>query len=511
MEFEFDESIDMRSFRSAFSITPDLGSPPEISGSGKRVKIKLAGGLREATTYIVTIGASLRDLHSVSLDAPIIIAFSTGEEIDGGIIKGNVVRALNGTAAPSVDMFAFASDDSLALSEPPLYRTQTASDGSFIFRYLAESSYVVVAVQDANQNHQMDEGEKRGVAPVHMISADTTGLAPSLPWVLAVHDRSAPILERVRAITTGDLELRFSEPLDLDINHPFEAGNQDQFTFEVRDSLDESSSIVRWLYFTESKSRTIFARIDSIAPGRYTLIGSSAVSDSSGNTMAPGSWEFVVNPGLEERRSPNFLSWVPDSAMAMINTPRRIWENERFGVRFDSPVNSLQFEIQDTTGADVPMRGDRTDPGLFEFERTAFTEPFLIRLIDPPDSSVAGLFQFATDREAGALVLEARGADAELIIEVFSLENEADAVLRVVSDQESISLDGLPGGFRARLRVFVDLDGNGKWNPGSLSPYEPSEPIQWIRSDEPVRARWDTVLPDTLQFFSQPDSTLIRQ
>jgi len=503
IEFEFDEAVDLRSFIRAFSISPDLSGPTDISGSGKRMRVKLPDELRDSTTYIVTIDASLRDVRSVTLDAPIILAFSTGGEIDAGVLSGKVVRALDGSNASAVDVFAYTDDDSTTLAQAPLYRTQSAANGVFSFKYLSEREYVVVAVNDANRNRLIDDGEAYGISPDRFISADTIGTAPILPWVLAMHDNVAPNLERVRALTHYDLELRFSEPLDLDLNNPFEAGVDGRFSFALEDSLGRESADIHSLYFRESGSRTVFARTDSMASGNYRLTGGAAISDSSGNQMTSGNWDFTVNSGLPPIAAPEFLSWLPDSMIVTTSTPRRIWQLEDLGVRLDAPSNEIELEIQDTTGTDLQLSVDLMDATSFVIgnkQRNALSEPFVIRLIQSADSARTGVFQFTQDRSSGALVLETDDAEGPVIVEVFDRASSGGPIARGSSETASVLIDGLPGGLSARLRAWVDLDGNGRWDPGSLSPYQPSEPIGWIESDEPVRARWDTVLPDTLRF-----------
>lgn len=508
VEFEFDEAINVRTFGRALSITPDLVGTPRISGSGKKIKVRLPGELRESTTYILTLDVSLRDLHNVSLDSPISIAFSTGDEIDAGRMSGRLVHASSGQAAGGVDVFAFADNDSLTLRSPPLYRTQTGSNGSFRFNYVSTGEYFVVAVDDANRNRLMDEGEKRAVPPLDRISADSLGASPSRPWILAVHDRIPPTIERVRAVSSRDLELRFSEPLDTDVNHPSIFGFAESHRLTLQDSLGNSVGDVGELYFTESRSRILFARVDSLSPGSYSLLGSAPVSDSLGNKMQEGVWPFTVSSLVSESAPPAFLNWTPDSLVVIPNQARRVWNPERFGIRLSSPAARLQISISDTTGAAVDLTINRLDPTYFEIgqgQRSTQDAPFLVEVEGlQPDTTISGLFQFASSRLSGALVLETKNASGLIVVEVFRRDRDTLPVMTISSQDPSITLDGLPGGFRARLRVYVDLDDSGRWNAGSLRPFQPSEPVGWVVADEPVRARWDTVLPDTLDLGTLP-------
>jgi len=218
--------------------------------------------------------------------------------------------------------------------------------------------------------------------------------------------------------------------------------------------------------------------------------------------MESGTWNFVVNEGMAAPERPRFLSWTPDSILAMANVARPIWGIEQFGVRFNSPISNPQFDVRDTTGVAIELDGYQPDPSLYLFNKPENSDPFVIQPVDSQDSTSTGVFQFSDARNSGALVLETQGANGPVIVEVFSQDSIDKAVLRVSSAESSVLLGGLPGGFRARLRAFVDQDRDGRWNSGRLSPYESAEPMGWVLSNEPVRARWDTVLPDTLIFGS---------
>ncbi len=109
LTFTFSEPVDEASLLNAFSITPELLGPIEVKSSGRTVTVRLPETLREETTYRVTLDTSLRDRRSVSLDAPITLAFATGSEIDTAKLAGHMVRATDGSPASGIDVLAYAS------------------------------------------------------------------------------------------------------------------------------------------------------------------------------------------------------------------------------------------------------------------------------------------------------------------------------------------------------------------------------------------------------------------
>jgi hypothetical protein len=531
IEFEFDEAVDVRSFTSAFSISPDLNGPPSISGSGKRVRVRLPEDPRAETTYIVSLKATLKDVHGVVLTAPITIAFSTGSVIDAAMMSGNVVRALDGKPVAGVDVFAFASDDSLTIVGPPLYRTQTAKSGEFLFNHVAQKAYFVVAVRDANRNRLLDPGEAYGVPPVHFLQADSVAVSPEIPWVLTSRDNTPPSLERVRVVSPTELELRFSEPLNTDLNAfrfpPSAAGMQSVF-----DTLGNQISPLS-LYIKESRSRSIFAKSLPLQEGIYLLEGPSPASDSSGNIRHPVSSRFSVPSVLPPAAAPEFMMWVPDSAVVSTDVaatesglgPRTIWPQEQFGFRTTVPVDTLyKATLRDTSGTLYDARFLKREDNFFTLEKSGafpFTEPFFVEInqkdFGGPDSVVTGFFRYATSRELGSLSyvihLQPNPGKPVVFSELFeasdrsfpftrSLETGKDSELE--GSPKSVLIDQLPGGKKVFLRVYQGKQSSDRWWGGSIFPWIPAEPITWIEVTEPVRSRWETALPDTLDFRAWP-------
>ena len=515
LQFMFDEPVDVRSFTRAFSITPDINGIPEISGSGKRVTIKLPEDLRPATTYIVSLDASLRDVRSVPLTAPITLAFSTGETIDKGKLNGRIVRSIDGAPAPGADVFAFANHDSLTLSGPPLYRTQTGSDGSFTFTNLAEAPYFILALRDANSNRRLDVGEAVAVPPLEYVLADTVGSPPKNPWILSLIDREAPKIERVRAINRRDLEVRFSERLALSLNsaHPLVRSADPPI---IKDSTGTSVETDLDFFYVETNPREVFVRSSGLRAGSYVLEGWWAVQDSSGNQTLQESVHFTVPEGLAEPEGVRFMTWIPDSTVTSTTTLKRLWPLEELGIRTNVPPDTvLQVVVKDTSGVTIPVTLIQSQPNLFilEQETAALGQaPFFIELDQSEfgngDSLMTGFFQFESEQQTGEISFMVYPAPAEsihIVTDVFKATDLSRPLFSQTDSDEQVRISGIPGGMSLMLRVHQSALPAKAWYPGTMRDiWAGPEPIAWIKVDQPVRARWETVLPDTLDFRDWP-------
>lgn len=502
--FRFSEAVDAGSFSSAFSITPDLSGRPEFKGSGKTMRVVFEEELRPNTTYIVTLDANLRDARRVALDAPITMAFATGDQIDVGRLEGRLVEYDAGNPASEIDVFAYADSDSTSLAEAPLYRTQTGRDGQFRFSNVAEGNYFIVGVDDANGNRRIDAGEAIAIPPVEYLTADSAASAPDEPWIVFLPDTQAPRLDRVTTAYADRLELRFSEPLALHLNDPFAAGQEGSHALVIEDSVGTPVGDVLDVWFEESRPRTLLARLPSLAPGTYRISGDLAVADSAGNPGMIEASEFAIQSGAELAPSPEFQTWIPDSLVTQLLIPRTIWPIENAGFRLNAP-GAITISATDTMGQSIEAMFAPVDATAWQLQRPGPQQPFDVLISSADGDSLAdALFRIASSRDTGALVIPVQGHNGALVIQLMSdRDRSADAgrpVMTMRTESESVLFDGLPAGFNARARFIEDADGNGQWTSGQLHPWMPAERVRWVTSNEPVRARWETVLSDTLSF-----------
>ena len=95
-------------------------------------------------TYIISINRDLTDEHRVNLPQGIQVAFSTGSEIDRGIISGTVQYSKDA----SLNLWKIQNDnDNLKFYERvPDYVIDASSEGYYEFNFLSSGEYRIAAV-----------------------------------------------------------------------------------------------------------------------------------------------------------------------------------------------------------------------------------------------------------------------------------------------------------------------------------------------------------------------------
>ena len=539
---EFSEYVERSTLTRALTITPPLDGRLQFDWSGRGVEVELPTSLRDSTTYILSLSADLTDARGVALDRPLTIAFSTGPRINQGTIKGRVVGPRQGTPQPQVDVYAYGLADSevpppTPLPERPDYRTQTGTDGTFSFEYLREQRYYVVALQDNNRNRQPDPGEAFAVPPHEALAADSGSTPVPVPWFLTTADTLGPTLRRVEPRTQRRLRLRFSEPVRLS------AGARTDWV--LRDSTTGASVAVNGVYRPDDQN-TVVLRTAPMKATRHALVwGDSVVTDTLGQALRRDTARFqaATRPDTLQTR---FQAFVPDPSPSdsVVTLRPGVQPGVRFNQPPDSSVLRRGLSLQDTTGQRRSFSLSTDDGRTYRLEPSpplGAEMPVEVRVeggvLAGPDSTYRRQYQRIARDRLGAL--EGRvvladtihssvpprssatdsgrtntPADTGRIIQVEayptqSSETESARPLRVVPGSTFVVRE-LPEA-QYRFRAFLDRNGNGRWDGGTLEPFGRAEPVTWSESATELRPRWTSVLPAPLRLpvltAPAPDST----
>ena len=156
IELTFDEYITINDPIKEVQISPLLAIQPVVTNNGKKVIIKIIDSLlEENTTYRLSLGSAVRDLHESNVFAGYSYTFSTGAYFDSLQLNGRVTNAATGlpdTSGILVGLYAGNEGDSAIVRHKPKYITRPDASGYFIFRGLPDKKFRIYALKDANDN-----------------------------------------------------------------------------------------------------------------------------------------------------------------------------------------------------------------------------------------------------------------------------------------------------------------------------------------------------------------------
>lgn len=164
IDLHFNEYITLSDVSTQVQISPILPIQPIVTSVNKKVSIKLADSLLQPnTTYRISFGTAIKDLHEGNVYSGYTYTFSTGNYFDSLELDGRVLSAVTGlpdSGTVLVLLYDHTETDSVVARKKPLYITTAQKDGNFSFKGLPGKSFKIFALKDYNANMMYDGGDE---------------------------------------------------------------------------------------------------------------------------------------------------------------------------------------------------------------------------------------------------------------------------------------------------------------------------------------------------------------
>lgn len=162
----FDEFIQLKDLNNQLIISPPLENSPDIKVKNKILTIDFDKDeiLKPNTTYSMSFGNALQDIHENNPIDNFKYIFSTGNFIDSVIVKGKIENAFDHKTSKGVLVMLYTDfSDSVIYKKKPDYFAKTKEDGTFQIDNIRTDKYKLLVLKDANANYKYDsENESVG-------------------------------------------------------------------------------------------------------------------------------------------------------------------------------------------------------------------------------------------------------------------------------------------------------------------------------------------------------------
>lgn len=282
IRLKFDRYVNERSVEEAIFISPYIGTL-EFNWSGKELEILFSEKLRSNTTYVMNVGTDVVDLNNNRMAQAFTLAFSTGRELDRGVIEGRVYPRNNGDAVSGIMIFAYRlnglNPDTLnPIIEKPDFITQAGKNGDFFLRHIPFGSYRVFAIRDEYRNLIYDrEVDEYGVPSGIINISASDSLTKDILMKLAKEDTTGPRLVKVTAPDRNHILAEFSESIN--------PASVSLSSFSVTDTLDRKPLNLFAVYPSPAASNSLFAVTQKQDSGRVFCLTVQGVTDSAKNKI----------------------------------------------------------------------------------------------------------------------------------------------------------------------------------------------------------------------------------
>jgi hypothetical protein len=264
----FSEWIDKDAARGKVFLSPPPAKKLEVEVDGNVLRVATDALLDSATTYVLGVSGTVKDLHGLPAEGPFRLMFSTGPALDSGVLAGSI--ALFPGSRPPPGTFAALYPEEPALRarfghlvrpngrdergradslphphrERPAYLAPADSLGRFLVEGARPGRYRVFAFQDADRDLIPDpSSEPLAVGPAaHVATAE----GPEVSLALSGFDTAAMRLTNARwsherliaGFSLGTVRLRFSRPV-----HPIRALRRELYSVRKAGAVGAAGAV----------------------------------------------------------------------------------------------------------------------------------------------------------------------------------------------------------------------------------------------------------------------------
>ena len=560
----FDEYIKLENAAEKIIVSPPQIEMPEIKALGKKISVKLLDTLKQNTTYTIDFSDAIEDNNEGNPMGQFTYYFSTGKNVDTMEVAGNVLAAENLEPIKGILVGLHSDTTDTAFTTKPFDRVaRTDGNGRFVIKGVAPGNYRIYALKDMDGDFKMSRGEMLSFSKDIVTPGSYPDLRYDTLWVDTIRYDTI-ISVGYTHYTPDNLILRaFTEKrtdrqlLKTQRDQPewfrayFTAPSQHiptikGFNFDEKDAFLEqrnatNDTITYWL-----RNLKHFPEVDTLHFA-YTY---EAFDDSTQqNYLRTDTLELVPRNTLARRlkqQKEDMEKWekkrekrhkrgdfsdeqppVEHLKISKINggklAPDRnvLISLQEPLVKADTAMIHLLL-LKDSLKIESPYMLIRDSLNLTEYTLMGEWRPgqqYELQIDSAAFVGLSGKVNMSTKEniripkmeEYGALFLILPDAAPNAVIHFLSSDSKIVRTIKVKDGRADLFYIN-PGKYY--LRMFNDVNGNGKWDTGKYEEGLQPEEVFYFPSEIQVRANWDieqTWRVKDLPIIKQKPKELIKQ
>lgn len=179
---DFNENVQVEDVMNKVVVSPAQKNIPQITANGHRVSVELRDTMQPGTTYTIDFSDAISDFNEKNVLDGFAIDFSTGDSIDSLRLSGMVFEARTLEPAQGVLVGVYSNLTDTTITTLPLERiAKTNQLGQFTVRGLKPGDYHIFAINDINRDYHWDRSEDVAFYDVTVSpTAETTTVTDTL-------------------------------------------------------------------------------------------------------------------------------------------------------------------------------------------------------------------------------------------------------------------------------------------------------------------------------------------
>ena len=554
LHIRFNEFIKIENATENVVVSPPQLESPDIKAGGKSIDIELKDSLKANTTYTVDFSDAITDNNEGNPLGNYTYSFSTGEHIDTMEVSGWVLAADNLEPVKGILVGLYANlADSAFRTQPMLRVAKTDGRGHFVIRGIAPGKYRVYALQDVDGDyHLTQKGEEMAfnrevIVPsskpdvrqdtlwrdsLRIDSISRVGYTHFLPDNIMLRafthvqtDRFFTKAERTLpecfslVFTAGSNEL--PQLRGLNFNNAERAfivmptAKKDTITYWIKDSalINQDTLRMQMQYWSTDTTGQLRMKQDTIE----ILSKTPYAKRLKEKQKKAEEWKKAQDKA-QKKGEPFETEMRPEALKVEVKVNNSIAPDENVRIELPTPLQSLDstkvhlYSKRDTLWYEARYRlrvregGDSLapvgtnllhkrwlelqaewKPGVeysFELDSLALTD-----IYGTTSGKIKQGFKVREDKEFATLAVSLTAlTDSNVVVQLL---NEQDAVVK-----QTRALAGTANFYYLQpatyyLRLFVDRNGNGRWDTGDFYRGEEPETVYYFPEEIECKANWD--------------------
>lgn len=484
----FNEFFKLNNPSQEIYFSPPLSEKPEYNIRQKSLQIQLPEeGLKDSTTYTITFGKGIKDITEGNAAKDLIRTFSTGPTMDTCQLAGKVVDAFTREPKKNVWVSLYQTlDDSVPDERRPQYVTKTDENGQYRFDHLPKSSFYIFALKDNNSNLRYDLPNEEMAFRLPTVKAVKSDSIPKT--TLRLFQKEPPRISRVSSTTPvkGKLVINYSKEIQT-FSHRFvnpDFGNRISIRHE---STLPSDSVALWFNpIPDSACQLITTANDTVAD-------TIAVEFSKRKALRH---KLAIDKQKQQRGGKKKINWsshkVYKPYVLSFSFPIDTILKNRIQIFEDSTdrIADTAFSIEKSglRQLAIQQHWDDTSRYFLKLEKGAIRS-----IYNQPSDTITKYFRTTKQEDYSKITLQFDNAKPanDYIAQLYKGEDNVQREMNFQSDQQDqLTIQHLrPETYK--LRIIVDENKNGKWDPGNFSRKQQPEPVIYYEGEIEVRRNWE--------------------
>ena len=505
IQLYYDEYLQIENLSKQLIITPIIQEEYEQKIRRNSIELTFPEPFQDSTTYTFNFQEAIQDITEGNVTLDNVFAFSTGDYIDSLYINGKVFDIFSNDLLEGFTVCLYLMGDTLDIfNSPPIYLTRTDKEGKYLIENIKNGLYKLYTYNDANSNLKCDMPRE-----MFGFTADTIDLQTNIDSVFLKAQyldmreievqRAGPAGKYFEIKTNKNLVDYSIEPLESSkiLFHNFGEDHKTirfynnihsldsiQFKFTATDSIENVFTDTLFLKFTESKRE--------MEPFSYTLLPkqNAKITDQFTGTFLFSKPVMKINfDSLYFEYDSITYQYLNDSVQYELNK-RRDKVTLNVDLFFSEYIQSLRktdsISVEPSNNTTGIRRTGSGSAGrkklIFHTGKGAFISAEM-------DTSISSSLEYQLLRTEDYGTIKGNVLSEHNSFTIQLLKGGKDIVMETISQKQYTFTNVEPGKYS--IRVLIDNNENGKWDPGNIFENVEPEDIYFFPDEITIRSNWE--------------------